>query len=49
MGTVSVIVALLMVIEQELAVAALVFGLRKTALQQQACLGQSQRRRFFKI
>ena len=46
-GTVSLIVALLMVIEQELAVAGLVFGLRKAALQQQARLRQGQRRRFF--
>src|SRR6266478_4563824 len=45
--TVSLIVALLMVIEQESAVAGLVIGLRKTALQQQARLRQSQCRRFF--
>ena len=46
-GTVSPIVTLLMIIEQELAVAGLVFGLRKTAVQQQARLRQGQRRSFF--
>ena len=46
-GTVSLIIALLMVVEQELAVAGLVFGLRKNALQQQARLRQGQRRSFF--
>jgi hypothetical protein len=44
---VGLIVAPSMVAEQEQKVSGLAFGLRKTALHEQACLRQGQRRRFF--
>ena len=44
---IGLIVAPSMVIHQDQKVSGLAFGLRKTALQEQACLRQGQRRRFF--